>query len=495
MSDHNVTNYVAPPTVAKFMMSDAPMRLIMGPVGSGKSVGCIMEIARRAQQQRPARDGIRYTRCVVVRNTISQLKDTVLKSFLDWFPNGVAGTWNESRMTFTLRFGDVQCEVLFRALDTPEDVRRLLSLEPTFIYVNEMREIPLEIIIACRSRAGRYPSMKEGGATWHGVFGDSNPPSTDHYIHQNFEVDKPRGWEIFKQPGGRHPDAENIANLPAGYYENMCDGADEDFIRVHVDAQYGRSKAGKPVYETTFTPSFHTRDDLLVVKGAPVIIGMDFGRTPAAAFYQRDAKGRVLLQDELVSENMGLDTFITRKVKPLLLERYPGHRVVVGGDPAGWDKSQLNEQSCADVLKAHGFIAVRPPTNRIAPRLGAVEAFLKQQIEGEAMFLVNKTRCPVITAGFEFGYRYKGKKDGTFEETPEKNSWSHPHDAVQYGAMVVETAGDLAKYMNRAVPGIFVPDPLLEELGSVAKEEQIRKGMEIAARRKSWLLPCGTWSK
>ena len=40
----------------------------------------------------------------------------------------------------------------------------------------------------------------------------------------------------------------------------------------------------------------------------------------------------------------------------------------------------------------------------------------------------------------------------------------------------------MAKYMNRAVPGIFVPDALLEELASVPKEDAMHKGMEIAAR-------------
>jgi 5,10-methylenetetrahydrofolate reductase len=53
--------------------------------------------------------------------------------------------------------------------------------------------------------------------------------------------------------------------------------------------------------------------------------------------------------------------------------------------------------------------------------------------------------------------------------------------------LVVLTGVGMAKYMNRAVPGIFVPDALLEELGSVAKEEQLRKGMEIAARHIRFL--------
>jgi methylenetetrahydrofolate reductase (NADPH) len=53
--------------------------------------------------------------------------------------------------------------------------------------------------------------------------------------------------------------------------------------------------------------------------------------------------------------------------------------------------------------------------------------------------------------------------------------------------LVVLTGLGMAKYMNRAVPGIFVPDTLLEELGSVAKEEQLKKGMEIAARHIAFL--------
>lgn len=445
----NVTNYTPPPTVAAFMQSDAPVRLIMGPVGSGKSTGDIMEIARRASMQAPARDGLRKTRWAVVRSTKQQLKDTTLKTWLEWFPHGVAGTWRESDQTFILRFGDVYSEVMFRALDDPDDVRRLLSLELTGAFVNEARETPIEIIIALRSRVGRYPSRKEGGPTWHGIIMDTNPPSTDHWIHQKFEEEKPHGWEIFKQPGGLEPNAENIENLPPRYYQDMMEGADEDFIKVHVHAQYGRSKAGRPVYETTFVEKFHLRDDLQIIQGAPLIVGMDFGRTPAATFFQRDAKGRVLIQDELTSENMGLTTFIERKVRPLLSDRYPGFRVAVAGDPAGWQKSQINEESCADILKKFNFVAVRPSSNLIAPRLKAVEDLLKQQIDGEAMLLINKTRCPHLVAGFSHGYRYKKKKDGTYEEVPEKNGWSHVHDSCQYGAMVIDSAGDLARGASR----------------------------------------------
>jgi methylenetetrahydrofolate reductase (NADPH) len=60
-------------------------------------------------------------------------------------------------------------------------------------------------------------------------------------------------------------------------------------------------------------------------------------------------------------------------------------------------------------------------------------------------------------------------------------------EAKIMAGLVVLTGVGMAKYMNRAVPGIFVPDALLEELGSVPKEEQQKKGMEIAARHIRFL--------
>jgi methylenetetrahydrofolate reductase (NADPH) len=60
-------------------------------------------------------------------------------------------------------------------------------------------------------------------------------------------------------------------------------------------------------------------------------------------------------------------------------------------------------------------------------------------------------------------------------------------DVKMMAGLVVLTGLGMAKYMNRAVPGIFVPDALLEELGSVAKEDQLKKGMEIAARHIAFL--------
>jgi hypothetical protein len=95
-------DYTPPPTGKKFMESDAKMRVLMGPVGSGKSVTCSFEIVRRASLQKPNANGIRRTRAAVVRETARQLQDTTIKTFLDWFPPGVCGQYMRTTKTYFL---------------------------------------------------------------------------------------------------------------------------------------------------------------------------------------------------------------------------------------------------------------------------------------------------------------------------------------------------------------------------------------------------------
>ncbi len=59
--------YTAPKTCARFMVSEAALRLIAGPVGSGKTTACIFELFRRAAAQAPSLDGYRYTRFAICR--------------------------------------------------------------------------------------------------------------------------------------------------------------------------------------------------------------------------------------------------------------------------------------------------------------------------------------------------------------------------------------------------------------------------------------------
>lgn len=110
-------NFKASPTVTRFMQSDARHRFLMGPFGSGKTIGTIMECVRRATMQRPSPlDGKRKSRIAIIRNTAPQLTDTVIKSFMDWFPPGIVGSWKLTGKTYGIRQGDIECDIIFRAL-------------------------------------------------------------------------------------------------------------------------------------------------------------------------------------------------------------------------------------------------------------------------------------------------------------------------------------------------------------------------------------------
>jgi hypothetical protein len=237
-----------------------------------------------------------------------------------------------------------------------------------------------------------------------------------------------------------NPEADNAKVLNPNYYPNLIPGKTEDWLRVYLRSEYGRSLSGTPVYDKTFVASFHVAEnELRPVRGDdyPIIIGVDFGRTPSAVFKQRDPRGRVLTLAELNSENMGIETFIATKLQPFIANNFVGCAFVCAPDPAGFMKQQLNELTLVDALKRAGFKCVKPPTNKPELRIQAVERLLMQQVEGKAMYLIDP-RCKTLISGFKSGYRYKIKRNGEMEDKPDKNSFSHIHDANQYADSVID---------------------------------------------------------
>jgi hypothetical protein len=431
-------DYTPPPTGEKFMKSDAKMRVLMGPVGSGKSVTCSFEIVRRAAMQEPdANTGKRRSRAAIVRETARQLQDTTIKTFLDWFPPGVCGRYMRTTKTYYFEVGDVECEIMFRALDDADDVANLNSLELTFAWFNECRDIHPEIVDAMSKRIGRFPSSKDGGPTWFGMWGDTNPPTMDTWWFYQMEHLDPKdgvspndnGWDVFKQPSGRSVYAENIENLPEGYYDTQ--GRSEEYIRVFIDGEYGLSSAGQPVYQY-FRADYHMASSRLrpIINGTrPIVVGMDLGLTPAAVLGQQDPRGRALVYDELVSFDMGVQRFVRTMLKPLLLERFSGSPILVVVDPAGVQRAQTDERSAVDIIRAEGLKVIPAKTNKVSARLNAVDDYLMRQVDGDSAFLVDP-RCTQLKAAMMGGYRFD--KNGKIDKTGAAGRHSHVAEALQY---------------------------------------------------------------
>lgn len=461
--------YTAPPVCSSFMKSDSFGRLIAGPVGSGKTTACIFELFRRACEQTPAPDGLRHTRFAIVRQTLQQIKATVLKDVLAWF--GPIADYRVSESTIYIYVGDVRSEWIMIPLDTPEDQRRLLSLQLTGCWMSEAIELDIDLVPSIAGRCGRYPSANQGGATWMGVICDTNFPSEGSEWYKMMETNVPADWQIFKQPGGLDEGAENLEWLTQTpetlllppddpvrkaqgrkYYERLSRTSHPDWIKRYVNAQYGDDPSGSAVFRESFKYMFHTTDELEPVSSLPIIIGQDFGRDPWSVICQLDHKGRLLVLDEVAAEDIGLELHIKQNLRPKLMHpRYLGRPIAIVGDPSGAAKNSLYEETSFDMLKRAGFMAFPAPTNDIDPRIRAIDAYLLSSRDGGPGMLIDKTRCPVVVRGLSGGYRYGKTKAGQRKPVPDKNEYSHPLDALQYAALA--THGGMSNLITQRLQG------------------------------------------
>ena len=443
-------NYTPPPTVEEFVKWHLPGQLfydwILGPVGSGKTTGIIFKIAYMASLQAPSPlDGIRRTRVVVIRNTGQQLNDTTIVSWNYWFKHGQAGEWRSTDKKFILKFADVECEVLFRPLDTPDDVSRVLSLEVTFAVLDEFVQIPKEVVEALSARCGRFPPKIDGGATNWGMFGSSNPGEEDSWWHDYLHETLPDNARLFVQPSGFSPEAENLANLPGGqdYYFNQAKGKSPEWVRQFIEVQWGFSLAGRPVFPM-FAQHIHVaKYSINPNPYLPLVIGFDPGMNSALIIGQETLSGQLVVLDELVQRDMGAERVIEERLKPLLKTKYPGYQVIIAPDPAATNRTQTDERSVVDVFKK--FFDIEYDTdNTLQPRLEAVEHYLTR-LTGAGPALLIDPSCKNLIRALGGGYRYAVDRKGKTAPAPEKNDYSHPADAFQY----------LCKYFQKAAKKTF----------------------------------------
>lgn len=460
-------NYKPPGPVAKaFMLSDAYVRGLRGPIGSGKSGVNIMEMFRRmVQQRKDDTDGRRKSRWAVIRNTNPQLRTTTIKSYQDWLKPDAFGDVKMAPPPFhhMITIGDLEAEVLFLALDTPDDVRKLLSLELTGAFINEAREVPKTIVDGVTSRLRRYPALKDGGASWSGLIMDTNAPDEDHWWpimagdvnppdHMTDEeirlLVKPHNWEFFNQPGamseikdpkgavlGYEPNitAENIQNLDARYYVDLMTGKTKSWVDVYVVNKLGSIADGRPVHPNFNRQTHVSPSPLTPVPNVPLWIGEDFGLTPAAVIAQR-VRDRWMILREIVILDGGA-TKLTAGINRVLAEDFPGYTVrTAWGDPTGDNRSQADEQTPFQVMRAGGIPARGTETNDPEVRRAALDSCLTGMIEGQPRILIDPS-CKTLIFGLEGGFCYKrirtahGEK---YADEPEKSKSSHVVEGCEY---------------------------------------------------------------
>lgn len=461
----NQTIWTPPgPVAARFMACNASVPLINGPVGSGKTSAALMKGIQFGSMQRPSTlDGItRKFKYCVVRDTYRQLWKTTIPSWWTWI-NKKHGHWSGAKdgpasHEINLPQADgtmLEFKIEFVAIGehSAEDILR--GYEPTGFYLNEMDLLAEDAYTYAVGRAGRYPPMREGGPSWHGVVGDFNAPELDTWLHE-MTLDVPEGVEIFRQPGGRAEGAENIANLPPDYYKKQIalNRKYPNYIKRMIDNEAGYSNKGKPVY-ANFSHETHVAKTVLeFLPGYRLEVGLDADLHPAAVFFQVLPNGKKRVIGELVPGRMGPTNF-SRLLVDEIKREYPQAQwedIRCHCDPSAANGGDGEDVSWLDKVREKTGLKIIPAhSNTLSARLDPIAESLLRLIDGvEPEFQVSP-KCKIIIKGFNGGYRYSKitGSNSRFGDKPEKNDYSHPHDALQYVVMSVKGSTAVSSYVKQ----------------------------------------------
>jgi hypothetical protein len=470
------------PVAHAFRSDKSAISVIMGPYGSAKTTTAFQKIINSLIWQPPGPDGVRRARWCVVRDTYGHLQSNVMADWFMWFPKTKAN-YNLSTNTHRLRFDipqaegrvmTMELELLFRATDNQSAEELFKGMQLTGLWLNEMDTLHSDVFKFGFPRVGRYrhPGTPAGG--WSGVIGDMNAPAEDNWTY-DFLVNKNIGLSekemaafqaeygpnfrvsFHVQPGGTDAGAENIGNLPRGYYQRIQIGMSEADQRRFIHNKFGAVRDGNPVY-SQYLDDRHCVAELAADPRLDIHFGVDGGNTPACVFGQKTDTGQIRVVDEVVVfapgkakvlANLGAKEF-GQIVGRYWNEHYAGFRLgaVSWADPSAWfGGSEANAEDRAWIDKfVSGFnetaigakLRMKPAPvkrNLLGPRLEAVRAQLKAANDNQPAYVIS-SKCKVLREGFNRGYVLTrvaySTGGGRWNDAPLKNDFSHVHDANQY---------------------------------------------------------------
>jgi hypothetical protein len=449
----------------RYLDSRANVVCIQGPVRSGKSVASIMRIYEAMMDVEPDHTGKRRSRWLVIRNSYPDLLNTTIKTWLEWFPEKLYGTFKWTPpYRHMMKFGDVEAEVIFQSFAGEEDIPSLKSLELTGAWINEAQYYSRKFAVAVLERTGWFP--RPGGKEflqidmnapplghWVPIMRGDAPPPEDWTESERRAHVKPDTWEFLVQPAWFvekmdtsgsvlsyeiNPEAENLGIVGPGRVMGLLEGRTKDEIDADLMNRVMISQSGLPVFPM-FVRDFHiAKKKLEPVDGFPIHVGLDFGRRPAAVFMQC-VGGRWFVLGELTALNTSAETFAP-EVKRYLARHFPawmaadGDKVHFWGDPSGDDKrSEVNDGTAFAIFQKNGMHVRKADTgNRRTIRLETMTRLLQSSPNGQPAIMFDPRACPKLTTALGGAYVFKRKMvsgSPTYHDEPLKNEFSDPVDA------------------------------------------------------------------
>lgn len=226
---------------------------------------------------------------------------------------------------------------------------------------------------------------------------------------------------------------------------------------------------GRAVYADEFGYEFHvSRNPLGWNPNLAVGRGWDFGLYPACIFAQLFPHGRLIILRECVGDDIDTERFIF-EVDRLSHEWFPDANFVEFVDPTGKNRVGTDGRTYTRLLAAKPLRArkIYLGANAPAQRRTSVIEFLSDNIKGLPCLLIDPS-CEVLAKGFNGGYMY-AYHNGTLRSQPEKNIFSHIHDALQYLCSKIRTV-DMKGVVTQIKPveprfGTGTPPAIVDSYG------------------------------
>jgi hypothetical protein len=436
------------PVAQAFVDSDAPIAVLMGPEGSGKTTsGILRGITKAYVWPRTAR-GVTRFRLVLIRRLLKDLEATTQASWLEWFPKS-SGTWRGGKgepavheivlphpkggvVEFTAEFiatGDLRVEEAMR------------GKEFSCAYTDEVDLSPEDILTWTYGRAGRYPKETLAqNPKW--VWGTCNAPQDGSWVIEDF-IDNPKpGHVLYRQPSGLSPAAENLRALGKDWYQKLAATLPAFERKRRIENIPGLTRGQEVVYPE-FNPDIHiAAAPLRPAPGRRIVVGADAGGTPGAGFWQPQADGqwRCLAELSTHAKEHGSITGPRRfgeALAQLAAEMFPGFELVGIADPSaayGADTAAGEEDWIAIVSAVSGIVFRAAPTNSPPVRTEALRLPMNKLIDGRTPGLLIDPRCKLTIRGLARDYQWTVTA-GRRGDRPLKNWASHLIEAHQYALL------------------------------------------------------------
>lgn len=423
--------FIPNPLQRGFIESRAKADLFSSRMGEGKSTALAWATLYHTRHNPGAN-------WALVRDTWENMQATTMKTFFNWFPPGIFGTFHATKKEFTWASGIANGAVQFLGMDDPQDASKLMSRELAGIGIDEpapaVGSLGVdEMIFDIGLSRLRQPDMH-----WYCMKLAENNPDESHWTFRRFVTERGEGFEVW-QPAK----PENELNLPPEYYMELRKiwAHRPDLIRRFVDGEFGFQSVGKAV-TPQWNDKYHLATGLLPLPRSELILLWDWGHNPTCIVTQKTPLGAWNILDSTVGEGIGAEELINDAVKPLLTERYPKMNLLHIGDPAGNQREQtsIHRTAVRVMLKSLGGKWRSGPV-RLEERIEPLRSVLGRT----GLVRVDRLRAPEVWHALRGGWHFHVTRTGITSGEPVKNIHSHPGDAMSYGAAVLFPLGKIGQ--------------------------------------------------